>query len=362
MNIDCDFPGGNVIVDGIDGDVAFVRQDLRDTSTDWFYWCFRVRGAGGRTVTFRFTAGNVIGVRGPAVSTDDGWTWRWLGADSVEDDSFSYAFADDEDDVRFSFGMPYQDARLQAFLEQHAGNPRLRVENHCATRKGRPVQRLFAGRIDREPSRRVVLTCRHHCCEMMASYALEGMIETILAEDRDVEFLIVPFMDKDGVEDGDQGKNRSPRDHGRDYVESIYPTVGALMDLVPAWSKGGLTAALDLHCPWIRGPYNECIYLVGSREETIWKEQQKFSEILEMERKGPLPYRAEDNLPFGQAWNKEQNFSAGRSCTRWMTEQEGIRLASGIEIPYANVRGHEVTQETAREFGRDLARALYIYL
>jgi hypothetical protein len=134
------------------------------------------------------------------------------------------------------------------------------------------------------------------------------------------------------------------------------------MDLVPSWTKGKLTATLDLHCPWIRGPHNECVYLVGSKDENIWKEQQKFSEILEAEAKGPLPFRASDNLPYGEAWNKEGNYADGKSCTRWMGELGEARLTFGIEIPYANANGAEVTQDSARELGRDLARALYIYL
>ena len=40
--IDCDFPGGNIIAERIDDDDVFVRQDLRDTDRDWFYWYFRV--------------------------------------------------------------------------------------------------------------------------------------------------------------------------------------------------------------------------------------------------------------------------------------------------------------------------------
>jgi hypothetical protein len=34
-----------------------------------------------------------------------------------------------------------------------------------------------------------------------------------------VEFCIAPFMDKDGVEEGDQGKLRWPHDHWEDYAE-----------------------------------------------------------------------------------------------------------------------------------------------
>ena len=43
---------------------------------------------------------------------------------------------------------------------------------------------------------------------------------------------LVPFVDKDGVEEGDQGKNRAPRDHNRDYAgASMYPETGALREL-----------------------------------------------------------------------------------------------------------------------------------
>ena len=65
-----------------------------------------------------------------------------------------------------------------------------------------------------------------------------------------VEFFIVPIVDIDGVEDGDQGKNRKPRDHNRDYAgESIYPQVKAIRERLPEWSDGKLRLALDLHCP-----------------------------------------------------------------------------------------------------------------
>ena len=83
LAIDAGFPGGNILVEKIEGDSAFIRQDLRDTRGDWFYWHFRVRGAAGRKLTFHFTRSNVIGVRGPAVSTDAGSTWSWLGRRAV---------------------------------------------------------------------------------------------------------------------------------------------------------------------------------------------------------------------------------------------------------------------------------------
>jgi hypothetical protein len=371
LSVDADFPGGNVVLDKVEGDAVFVHQDLRDTAGDWFFWHFRVRGAAGRKLTFQFTKGDVVGVLGPAVSTDGGGSWAWLGKASLRGASgFRYAFAPDSADVRFCFAVPYYGADLARFLQRHAASPHLRAETLCKSKKGRDVEFLRFGRIDGLPDHRVVITCRHHGCESMASYSLEGIVEAVLGETEDgawlrqrVEFLAVPFVDKDGVEDGDQGKNRRPHDHNRDYAgESLYPEAKAIRELVPKWSEGRLRVALDLHCPHIRGPHNEVIYLVGSESPATWQQQCEFGRILEAVRTGPLPYRAQDNLPFGHAWNTAANYGVGRSFGRWAGELPGVRLSTAIEIPYANASGCVVTAESARAFGHDLAKALRRYL
>lgn len=368
--VDADFPGGNIVVDKIEGDHVFVHQDLRDTEGNWFWWHFRVRGARGRRLVLHFTTGNVIGVRGPAVSTDGGSTWAWLGAEACEGSSFRYSFGQEAEEVRFCFAMPYFEANLTEFVKRYEGDPNLSVRRLCKTRRDREVERIHVGKLDEEQDHRVLITCRHHACECMASYALEGLIEAALTDDGDgkwlrehVEFMIVPFMDKDGVEEGDQGKNRRPHDHNRDYAgESIYPSVRALREIVPPWSAGRLKVALDLHCPHIRGPRNEVIYMVGSQQKAIWEQQCAFGRILESLLTGRLPYHGSDNLPFGKGWNTAQNFTAGKSFSRWAAGLPGIRLASTIEIPYANASGAPVTAESARAFGSDLARAMRRYL
>lgn len=174
---------------------------------------------------------------------------------------------------------------------------------------------------------------------------------------------MIPFVDRDGVEDGDQGKNRQPRDHNRDYdSNSLYPETRAIQNFVPEWSKGKLRFTLDLHCPAIRGEHNEVIYIVGSQNSETWEQQKRFGEILERVQKGPLVYRAADNLPFGEKWNKGDNFTKGPSAARWASTLPGVKLATTIEFPYANAAGSEVNAETARAFGHDLARAIRNYL
>ncbi|MHC4557331.1 MAG: M14 family zinc carboxypeptidase, partial [Planctomycetota bacterium] len=255
--VDADFPGGNVIVDHIEGNTIFLRPDQRNSSEWWFYWYFRVRGAAGCTLKFQFIGKNPIGTQGPAFSTDGGQTWSWLGPRTVQDSSFTYRFDQQRQEVHFCFSIPYLEATLQEFLGKYADNPHFAIHELCRTCKSRSVERLHAGKIDANPKYRVLLTARHHACEMIASYTLEGLLETVLSDtdlgrwfQNNVELLAIPFVDKDGVEAGDQGKNRKPHDHNRDYArKSIYPSVQAIRHFVPEWSQGKLRAAIDLHCP-----------------------------------------------------------------------------------------------------------------
>ncbi len=370
IEVDSAFPGGNIIVDEIINDRIFVRQDLRDTGGDWFYWYFRVRGAASRIITVTFTGSNVIGVRGPAVSIDGAQSWQWLGAQAVDDQSFTYTVPESTEEVRFCFAMPYMQSNLDAFLARHADNPNLQQEELCVTRAGRSNELLYLGRLDGQCDHRVLLTCRHHCCEMMASYALEGIMDTVLSDDslgawfrEHVELAVVPFTDKDGVENGDQGKNRRPHDHNRDYnEESLYPSVRAIRSLVSTWSGGRLRVALDMHCPHIRGAHNQSIYFPGSADQDNWRRVCRFSEILQQDQSGPLVFDSRNNLPFGQAWNTAANYRSGKSFGRWASEIPGISFGGGIEIPYADVDGEAVTAHSARALGRDLARALRRYL
>lgn len=367
--IDCEFPGGNIVVDKIKNDFIFLHQDMRDTAGWWFYWAFRVIGAAGQTLTFIFTDGEPIGVNGPAVSTDNGNSWSWKGIDEGKFQSFTYKFAVDADDVRFSFGIPYQQKNWEDFIKDNDNNPLLRPGILCTSRHGRPVEYVNAG--NPNGSHHILLTSRHHCCEAMATYVLEGFLRSILDNESsfsqwmagNADILAVPFVDKDGSEEGDQGKNRAPRDHGRDYQGiSIYPETEAIRDIVPKWTGGKNLTVIDLHCPWIRGDHNEDIYIVGSSQSHIWEEQQHFGDILDGVNRGQLPYSSANNLPFGTSWNVAGNTMNGIGINGWAAELSYVKMAASIEIPYSNAGGVVVNPDNARDFGKYLAKALYIYL
>ena len=369
LQIDADFRGGNVILDRIEGDRVWVHQDPRDTEGWWFYWHMRVRGAAGRTLTFTFTDGDCLGAMGPAASVDQGRSWHWLGAGAAEvASSFRLAFPNDAQDARLCLAVPYLQADWASFVRTLRGNAHTDRGVLCRSRKGRDVEWLRVGRLDGQAEHCLVLTCRHHCCEMMASYALEGFVHAMLADDvvgrwwrERAEVLIVPFVDPDGVEEGDQGKNRRPHDHYCDYAgTSVYPETAAIREFLPAWARGRLKVALDLHCPWIRGGRNEQIYLVGNRGDVTWAELTRFSGVLESHQAGKLRFATANNLPWGQDWN---TYEGPLVCfAAWAETLPGVRFASTLELPYALAGGRAVTPANARDFGRDLATALKAYL
>jgi hypothetical protein len=386
MAIDADYPGGNVQVIRREAHTFVVAPDLRDTRPGewWFYWSFRLRGPSDLPVTIVFEQKNPIGVRGPTTSRDGGHTWTWLGDSAVRTDrvgavprwSFEARIPPGATEVRYAFAPPYQQANLQAWLDRHAGNPALRVEPLATSRHGRkvPLVRIASPEPPAPgspPRGLVLLTSRHHACEMMATYALEGLLEAALADDetgrlwRDRwEIVAVPFVDLDGVEAGDQGKNRNPHDHNRDYNPSpLYPEVQALMKLGAAKS-GRVVAAVDLHCPHIRGEWNDRVYLVGLDDPRVWAGQQAFGHVLERTRTGPLPFTTRDGLlPHGVAWNTSANTRDGRSFGQWAASAfPSARLVTTIEIAYADALGVEVTPVSARALGHDLLRAILEHL
>ena len=354
--IDSGFPGGNILVDRISGQDIYLRQDLRDSHWWWFYWSFRLRGGVGQRFNFHFTHGSPISHLGPAVSDDDGRTWRWLGSEWHKQARFEYEIRS-PGRTRFAHAWPYVDADLRAFVRRWTGRGPLQAGTLCISPNGWSVPLLRLGPPHADQA--VLLTCRHHCCESMASYLLEGLMEAALdgAEDggwlaRNVQLLVLPFMDADGVADGDQGKSRNERDHNRDYAgTSLYAETAALRRMAGDWPAGWIRLAMDMHCPF----YDERrIYLT---EQPQCKDRAvRLSGLLEQTLSGPLPYSPAHNL------QGREVMPDGTTFVQWAAVLPGGPLATLLELPYALAGDVPVTGPSARRLGRDLARAMWLYL
>lgn len=295
IRIETDHCGGNLQVLSKEGSVYNVAPDLRDTEGYWFYFNFRVCGAAEHTLKFDFGR-RAVHPFGPAVSFD-GENWAFMPERAVSDEaSFTFSFEKGEDTVYFAFAFPYQVKRLKKFLES---NTVFRRETLCTSEKGRKVPLL----IDGDGPLTVAFSCRHHSCESVASYVLEGVLSAFAesaALRRRFTLYVLPFADIDGVEEGDQGKNRSPHDFNRDYTDSpIYKAVAAWMKLL-----GNIrpVAALDLHDPFMWGWANDhtCItYPRGGGAEL-----DRFSQCLQKATAvSSIRHDPQYDLKWGAEWN-----------------------------------------------------------
>lgn len=361
IRIDSGIPAGNIIFERVSGDTVYVHQDLRDTRGDWFYWAFRVRGAQGKTLTFKFTKSVAVGVRGPVVSLDKGRSFSYPAEEGSTRYSFTYTFPKAAKEVWFYECHPYMPQRWEHFVRSHRKDC-IVSGVLCQSRSGRDVPMCRFGRTDGQARYKVVLSARHHCSETIANYVIEGVAESFMAKDAlgewlrsNMELIVVPFVDMDGAVMGDQGKNREPHDHNRDYTEFLYPETAALASLM---TQEMPQMFIDVHCPWLYNGTNEYIYTPWKDESTMRHPdaEHRFSQLLEQYQEGGLRYKASDDLPFGVDWNTGANYSQGRSSIVWAGENvPSLIICRSLEVPFANANGAVVTPESAISFGHGLA-------
>ena len=364
FSVHANVPGGNILVERIEGDSVFLRQDWR-TSPSSFYWLFAVSGAAARTLEFRFTAGPVFGIRGPAVSCDAGQSWAWLGTNVCLGETFRYTFGQTDHEIRFGVAIPYVEQDLERFLSHYATNAALKVGSLGHTPEGHVAEWLRAGRLDGQAPHRILITCRHHPDETMANFVAEGLLQEVLNPagagpwfSENAEVCVAPFIDKDGVEAGNPGHRPVAQDPWFDYGdESHYTSVLALRARFDPRIGLPVRIALDFQCP---GLHEDKIRLIPSPGSQFATNFDRFSQALEQEqqRQGSLIYHASDNLPFGYRSNQTNADESQPSFMHWAQTLQGIELIAAVQLPYAAVGTQEVTPDSARAFGQGLALAI----
>ena len=350
MIIHKNFVGGNIIVKEQTETDVYVENELRGTTEDWFYWAFCVEGAQGKTVTFHFQQ-HRLGYFGPAVSHDLE-NWHWL--DSVDGNNFTYQFGENEDKVYFAHHMLYNMKRFDALIERTG----YKVEELCKghkTEKGRSVPCIRFG----EGDKYMVLTARHHACESTGSYVLEGLLDELAKEPLEgVSVFCVPFVDYDGVLDGDQGKRRNGHDHNAEYAPCdipVYPESAAIVDFL---ENHNVVYGFDFHSPWHFHGKNDLPFLVHN---SIRKRDRllRFADCLEKEMTPEsLQYRAENDMPPMTDWNRQPS----RGTAYNMMHRPGADIAVTLETTYAGLPENKVTQENMVELGHCFARAIKRYI
>jgi len=347
MIIHQNFTGGNIRVKEIDGDTVYLENELRDTEGDWFYWAFCAEGAAGRTVTFRFGPTR-LGYWGPAVSHDLE-NWRWLG--EKDGDSFTYTFAEGENRVYFAHNMLYHPPRLTAWAAER-GLPLMPL---CRSPRGREVPFFTFG----GGEKKILLTARHHACESTGNYVLEGVLSS-LRENLPAGFSVicVPFVDYDGVVDGDQGKNRRPHDHNRDYdpaSEAVHSSCAAIRRMI---ETENIVLGFDFHSPYHTGGRNDTCFIVQKSPRLA--NTVLFGGIFaDCDGEGAMDFTRANYIAPGDSWNKADSPAtfAGR-----LLHSPSADVAFTLETAYFGTENCIFTADRGIKTGRRFAEAIRRYI
>ena len=355
MQIDKNFEGSNITI--ITKDFSHtpslstieVDVELRDTQDDWFYWAFHVTGAAGRTLRFDFSGKPRVGYYGPAVSYDL-IHWQWGGKPFNDYTGFTYSFSPTENSVYFCHHLCYSTQQFSLLCKDLA----IPVQTLATSKKGRAIPYVELGTGEKV----LLLTSRHHACESTGTYVLEGILQALAKKPiAGFKVVAVPFVDMDGVVDGDQGKNRRPHDHNRDYSEnSLYAAVKAIQNIA---TSQNIVFALDLHSPWHFGGRHDVGHGVRKNPE-MDDIQSHFGALLTQYCKNnpkAFQYDTKNDLLIGVEWNVPST-DPGSSFSAFFADRPGTAFALSLETPYFGEEGNIVTQKALLAFGGCIAAAL----
>lgn len=341
--ISTDFTGGNICVQKTDGNTIYLKNELRDTQQDWFYWAFCITGAKGKTLTFTFCDKNRIGYFGPAISVDL-QKWKWLD-NGCTDTSFTYTFENDR--VYFAHHMLYHPDRFFSFADRN----HLEIQELCKTKKGNSVPCLHLG----NGKNNILVTARHHACESTGNYVLEGFLEAYLHTPiENIHIFCVPFVDYDGVLYGDQGKARAPHDHNRDYdtmQPCLYPETRQIKDYIQA---NNVMYGFDFHSPWHLGGVNDTVFIVQNSEEKIARYRHFGNIFASSIAPDSFPYDSINDFPPNWEWNQ----CTAPSFSNFLMNYTSCTMSFSLETTYFGTKKQPVSQENIKNLGKCFYQAI----
>jgi hypothetical protein len=353
-------PGASGIVLSIADDLVRLQSDLRGANNlqtdhaNWFWFYARIHAGGRPSVRIAVNSiSNGMTARGPAVSFDNGATWAWNGSTTI-------AMPPGVENVLVALAPPYTDSQWQAFLTRLGGNaPRTRTLT--TSNRGRPVPLAEYGPAS-GATHRVLVCARTHAMEVTGSLVLEGFLETVATDpvwaSRLGHTLVqaVPFVDRDGVELGEQGKGRTPRDHNGDFgsTSRIYAETRAIIALNENTAQPAMTVDLDIHAPWIEGGANETIFSLVPTDTGLRPRYLAFvNDIAAINLAATWPTTTYDTSANQDSTSTSTSSHVG--YFRWGPKR--AEISQTYEVPFSQNYGQEVTWAKLRGFGRSLALA-----
>jgi len=345
MKVATDYPGGNAIVREVKENEIFLEQDLKGTGGWWFYWNFKIVDPPKGKVRFTFLNGEVVSPFGPTTSTD-GIDWFWHTEGFIDHTHFEFDFTGEKERY-FAFSLPYQSSHFERFWDKIKDYPTVERSVFATSEGGREIPLVNFG----NGNKNIIFVARHHCCESTASYVLEGAVFEMLKNQPELfenyRFHIIPFVDIDGVELGEQGKDRIPHDHNRDYIgEPIYVYTKTIYEYIKDMN---VDFYLDYHSPlkWGRRQDEPSFYC---RPLENHPESQKFLEHLQN-----ITSDSQVAIKFN---GDVRQSSSIYSSNGYFSDVKKSKVSFTVETPYSGNLERGYTIKNLHQWGANLVKAM----
>lgn len=328
-------------------------RDQRGASVWWHYWSFCVENGCNKTICFEFIDGLAVGPFGVAVSYDLK-NWQWSGVETVVSErEFRYTFSSDESKVYFCIYNGYLPGNWNDFLSRYG----LTTETLCMSEKNRQVELLQFG--NGQAEKNIVFTARHHACETSGSYVLEGMLSQMLEDNsdflRNYNISVIPFVDIDGVVEGDSGNFRAPHNFNRDYIDdSVYNATQAIKKYLDGKT---IVLSIDCHSPKLFGEINDPLFFF-LREEPVFSRTKKLLELFEKNiDKDCFNYSTQSDIAPGVGHNVFRSMT----CCGYILSHFAPNITVAMEAPFFGMPDNVVTPARLINCGRALGKAIITY-
>lgn len=224
------------------------------------------------------------------------------------------------------------------------------------TGQGRPLPRIRLAGPEKDGKIGVYVTARQHAGETPGSWVLDGLLRHLADGGLgDQDWWIVPFVDLDGVENGDYGKDAHPWDFNRAWEKMpMRPEVLSIQaDLHRFASRYPKRLLIDLHAP---GHAEDGLWLFMPRSHRPAAQREaseRFVSALSSVFTEMAPSALQRETNYGSRWGADATIAC------WVWDNLAETPAVSLETSYQSLAGHRLDIKGYRDVGRRIALAVH---
>ena len=367
---------GNGLVTSIEDSpnptVHFHSECRECTEFLWFH--LEAEGVGGRPLRFVWENAyyclgnsNKLGNVRPVYNIGRGW--QRVGSvesvETLEGPRVAFEVPPAGNNVSVAFCYPYDLAELESLLNDLPAKPQETIV--AVTSRSRLIKRYrfpaakpaCRGAVEKPPG--IYIIARQHSGETPGTWAMDGIFRFLANGGApDIEWWLVPFVDLDGVQDGNYGKDALPYDFNRAWGKlPMRPELKGLQRDISTFSTvTSPCALLDLHAP---GHNEDGIYTHLPHEGRPDDQRKRVQQWAECLHKRLVEVMGRDEEAYYHEMNYISRWDKNNTVCSWAWDE--LKLpAFGTEVSYQSYGGEILDPDGYRKAGRALALAALDYL